>query len=91
MAGEEDFDPEHTAPDQFMAKNRAQKIFTLLMGPADESWCWHLALIIGVTIWAAWRPTPTSWRSWSSATSETTPRPKRRQAAARRRAAAIKR
>ncbi len=33
MAGEEDFDPEHAAPDQFMAKNRAQKIFTLLMGP----------------------------------------------------------
>jgi regulator of sigma E protease len=33
MAGEEDFDPEHSAPDQFMAKNRAQKIFTLLMGP----------------------------------------------------------
>ncbi len=33
MAGEEDFDPAHPAPDQFMAKNRAQKIFTLLMGP----------------------------------------------------------
>lgn len=33
MAGEEDFDPAHAAPDQFMAKNRAQKIFTLLMGP----------------------------------------------------------
>jgi len=33
MAGEEDFDPEHAAPDQFMAKNRAQKIFTLVMGP----------------------------------------------------------
>jgi regulator of sigma E protease len=33
MAGEEDFDPQHAAPDQFMAKNRAQKIFTLLMGP----------------------------------------------------------
>jgi regulator of sigma E protease len=33
MAGEEDFDPRHSAPDQFMAKNRAQKIFTLLMGP----------------------------------------------------------
>ena len=33
MAGEEDFDPAHAAPDQFMAKNRAQKIFTLLLGP----------------------------------------------------------
>lgn len=33
MAGEEDYDPAHAAPDQFMAKNRAQKIFTLLMGP----------------------------------------------------------
>jgi len=33
MAGEEDYDPQHAAPDQFMAKNRAQKIFTLVMGP----------------------------------------------------------
>ena len=33
MAGEEDFDPKQSASDQFMAKNRAQKIFTLLMGP----------------------------------------------------------
>ncbi|MCX6554811.1 MAG: RIP metalloprotease RseP, partial [Candidatus Aminicenantes bacterium] len=33
MAGEEEFDPEHLKPDEFMAKNRAQKIFTLLMGP----------------------------------------------------------
>jgi regulator of sigma E protease len=33
MAGEEDYDPAHSAPDQFMAKNRAQKIFTLVMGP----------------------------------------------------------
>lgn len=33
MAGEEDYDPQHSAPDQFMAKNRAQKIFTLLLGP----------------------------------------------------------
>ncbi len=33
MAGEEDFDPQNPAADQFMAKNRAQKIFTLLMGP----------------------------------------------------------
>jgi regulator of sigma E protease len=33
MAGEEEFDPEHPQPDEFMAKNRAQKIFTLLMGP----------------------------------------------------------
>jgi regulator of sigma E protease len=33
MAGEEEFDPEHPKADEFMAKNRAQKIFTLLMGP----------------------------------------------------------
>ncbi len=33
MAGEEEYDPEHSRPDEFMAKNRAQKIFTLLMGP----------------------------------------------------------
>jgi regulator of sigma E protease len=33
MAGEEEFDSEHPSPDQFMAKNRAQKIFVLLMGP----------------------------------------------------------
>jgi regulator of sigma E protease len=33
MAGEEEFDPEHPKPDEFMAKNRAQKIFTLLLGP----------------------------------------------------------
>jgi regulator of sigma E protease len=33
MAGEEEFDAEHPSPDQFMAKNRAQKIFVLLMGP----------------------------------------------------------
>lgn len=33
MAGEEEFDAAHPSPDQFMAKNRAQKIFTLLMGP----------------------------------------------------------
>jgi len=33
MAGDEEFDPEHPKPDEFMAKNRAQKIFTLLLGP----------------------------------------------------------
>jgi regulator of sigma E protease len=33
MAGEEEFDPEHPKADEFMAKNRAQKIFTLLLGP----------------------------------------------------------
>lgn len=33
MAGEEEFDSEHPKADEFMAKNRAQKIFTLLMGP----------------------------------------------------------
>ncbi len=33
MAGEEEYDPQNPRPDEFMAKNRAQKIFTLLMGP----------------------------------------------------------
>jgi len=33
MAGDEEFDPLNPKPDEFMAKNRAQKIFTLLMGP----------------------------------------------------------
>jgi regulator of sigma E protease len=33
MAGEEEYDPKNPKPDEFMAKNRAQKIFTLLMGP----------------------------------------------------------
>ncbi len=33
MAGEEEYDPKNPRPDEFMAKNRAQKIFTLLMGP----------------------------------------------------------
>jgi regulator of sigma E protease len=33
MAGEEEYDSTHPAPDQFMAKNRAQKIFTLVLGP----------------------------------------------------------
>ena len=49
MAGEEDFDPEHAAPDQFMAKNRAQKIFTLIMGPLMNL-VLALALIIGVNM-----------------------------------------
>jgi len=49
MAGEEDFDPEHAAPDQFMAKNRAQKIFTLLMGPLMNM-VLALALIVGVNM-----------------------------------------
>ena len=34
MAGDEEFDPAHPKADEFMAKNRAQKIFTLLLGPA---------------------------------------------------------
>ncbi|MFH2108003.1 MAG: RIP metalloprotease RseP [Chrysiogenia bacterium] len=33
MAGEEEYDPQNPRPDEFMAKNRAQKIFTLIMGP----------------------------------------------------------
>ncbi|MBU4267465.1 MAG: RIP metalloprotease RseP [Acidobacteria bacterium] len=33
MAGEEEYDPQNPRPDEFMAKNRAQKIFTLLLGP----------------------------------------------------------
>ncbi len=49
MAGEEEFDPEHPAPDQFMAKNRAQKIFTLLMGPLMNL-VLALVLIIGVNM-----------------------------------------
>jgi regulator of sigma E protease len=47
MAGEEDFDPQHAAPDQFMAKNRAQKIFTLLMGPVMNL---LLALVLIVAV-----------------------------------------
>ncbi len=34
MAGEDDYDPDNLKSDEFMAKNRAQKIFILLMGPA---------------------------------------------------------
>jgi len=34
MAGEEEWDPENLKPDEFQAKNRAQKIFILFMGPA---------------------------------------------------------
>ena len=49
MAGEEEFDPEHAAPDEFMAKNRAQKIFTLLMGPLMNL-VLALVLIIGVNM-----------------------------------------
>ena len=33
LAGEEDFDPAHPKPDEFSSKNRAQKIFTLILGP----------------------------------------------------------
>ncbi len=49
MAGEEDFDPAHSAPDQFMAKNRAQKIFTLMMGPLMNL-VLALVLIFGVNM-----------------------------------------
>lgn len=34
MAGEEEYDPANLKPDEFMAKNRAQKIFILVMGAA---------------------------------------------------------
>lgn len=34
MAGEEEYDPENLKPYEFQAKNRAQKIFILFMGPA---------------------------------------------------------
>jgi regulator of sigma E protease len=34
MAGEEEWDPDNLKPDEFQAKNRAQKIFILFMGPA---------------------------------------------------------
>lgn len=43
MAGEDDYDPENLKPDEFMAKNRAQKMFILLMGPVMNI---LLALII---------------------------------------------
>ncbi len=33
MAGEDEYDPDDLKPDEFMAKNRAQKIFILVMGP----------------------------------------------------------
>lgn len=33
MAGEEEYDPENLKPYEFQAKNRAQKIFILVMGP----------------------------------------------------------
>lgn len=33
MAGEEEYDPNDLKPDEFQAKNRAQKIFILVMGP----------------------------------------------------------
>jgi len=33
MAGEEEWDPDNLKPDEFYAKNRAQKIFILIMGP----------------------------------------------------------
>jgi regulator of sigma E protease len=33
MAGEEEWDPENLKPDEFQAKNRAQKIFILISGP----------------------------------------------------------
>ncbi len=34
LAGEEESDPDHPKPDEFLSKNRAQKIFTLALGPA---------------------------------------------------------
>ena len=33
LAGEEDSDPANPKPDEFTSKNRAQKIFTLILGP----------------------------------------------------------
>ncbi len=33
LAGEEDYDPQNPRSDEFHSKNRAQKFFTLLMGP----------------------------------------------------------
>jgi regulator of sigma E protease len=33
MAGEEDYDSENPKPDEFLSKNRGQKIFILFMGP----------------------------------------------------------
>ena len=34
MAGEEEWDPDNLKPDEFQAKNRGQKMFILIMGPA---------------------------------------------------------
>ncbi len=34
MAGDEEYDPDNLKPDEFQSKNRAQKIFILIMGPA---------------------------------------------------------
>ena len=34
LAGEEESDPDNPKPDEFLSKNRAQKIFTLALGPA---------------------------------------------------------
>ncbi len=49
MAGEEEFDAKQPSSDQFMAKNRAQKIFTLLMGPLMNL-VLALVLIFGVNM-----------------------------------------
>ncbi|HEX7502164.1 MAG TPA: RIP metalloprotease RseP [Acidobacteriota bacterium] len=49
MAGEEEVDAAHPSSDQFMAKNRAQKIFVLLMGPLMNL-VLALVLIIGVNM-----------------------------------------
>ncbi len=49
MAGEEEVDAEHPSPDQFMAKNRAQKIFVLVMGPLMNL-VLALVLIIGINM-----------------------------------------
>jgi len=49
MAGEEEVDAGHPSSDQFMAKNRAQKIFTLVMGPLMNL-VLALVLIVGVNM-----------------------------------------
>lgn len=50
MAGEEDYEAKDPKPDEFSAKNRAQKIFILLMGPAMNLFlAFFIMAIINVT------------------------------------------
>jgi len=46
MAGEESYDPANLKPDEFYAKNRGQRIFILLMGPAMNILLSFLILVV---------------------------------------------